>query len=91
MGLYYDGIIARIPVYEDDFRYGSLIITTPPFSIFAIFLLPIFCWTKDERRLSHINDLFTKICYAPVAIIFTVVFAIFNLLMLPFAYLSAIY
>lgn len=91
LGLYYDGIIARIPVYEDDARYGGLIVISPPFSIFAIFLLPFFCCIEDENRLRYINDLFTKVSYAPVALILTVLFVISNLIMMPFAYLAAIY
>lgn len=91
LGLYYDGIIARIPVYEDDSRYGGLIIGTPPFNVLAVLLVPIFCCVKDERKQRVINDKFVKLLFLPVALLLTVTFMAFNLVMLPFAYLTAIY
>ena len=48
LGLYYDGIIQRIPVYEDDARYGGLIIGSPPFNVLAVLLVPLYILMKDE-------------------------------------------
>ena len=48
LGLYYDGIIQSIPSYAYDDRYGGLIIGVPPFSVLAVFLLPIYLLVKDE-------------------------------------------
>lgn len=91
LGIYYDGIIARIPVYEDDKKYGSLIVTSPPFNVFAIILVPIFFCLRDERMIININDFFAKLCFMPLALILTVIFMVMNLFMLPFAYLMAIF
>ena len=92
LGLYYDGIISRIPIYEDDSRYGGLIIGSPPFNIFAIFLIPIFCcYRKDKKRLQAINEKFTKMIYAPIALFVVLIFAALTLMMVPFAYLAALY
>ena len=91
MGLYYDGIIARIPVYEDDLRYGSMIVGSPPFGVISIVLTPIFCCMKNEARIRRINDICTKILFAPIALILIVIFIGFNLILLPFGYLTAIY
>ena len=51
LGLYYDGVIARIPCYEDDSRYGGLIIASPPFNVFACLLLPLFCCFRNKKRI----------------------------------------
>lgn len=91
LGLYYDGIIQRIPVYEDDSRYGGLIIGSPPFNVAAVILVPFYCCNKDERRLQSCNDTFSKLVYAPIALVFSILFALMNLVLLPFAYLAAIY
>ena len=92
LGLYYDGIIARIPVYEDDSRYGGLIIGTPPFNIFAIFLVPLFCcFRKNEKRAQLVNERFTKVAYAPIALLILLIFASLTLVMIPFGYIIAIY
>lgn len=90
LGLYYDGVIARIPVYEDDFKYGGLIIATPPFNAIAILLVPFFYCVKDERRLIAVNEAFTKVVFVPIALIASTLFAAFSLVMVPFAYLQAI-
>lgn len=91
LGLYYDGIISRIPVYEDDSRYGALIVGTPPTNAMAIVVLPIFSCIRDEKTLRSINDVFTKLMYAPIALIVTLTFMALNFALLPFAYLSSIY
>eukprot|EP00354_Favella_ehrenbergii_P008633 CAMPEP_0170450744 /NCGR_PEP_ID=MMETSP0123-20130129/178_1 /TAXON_ID=182087 /ORGANISM="Favella ehrenbergii, Strain Fehren 1" /LENGTH=225 /DNA_ID=CAMNT_0010712127 /DNA_START=1546 /DNA_END=2223 /DNA_ORIENTATION=+ len=90
LGLYYDGVIARIPVYEDDALYGGLIIGSPPFNIFAVILVPLYLFIKDEQRLKSINDAYTKLVFAPIALLSSVVFAALSLLMVPFAYLKAV-
>ena len=90
LGIYYDGIIARIPIYEDDERYGGLIVGTPPSSLFAIFMIPFYWFVKDEKKLKRINDYFTKGMFLPVSIIITLGFMAINILLLPFAYVVAI-
>ena len=42
LGLYYDGVISRIPVYEDDTKYGGLILGTPPFNFLAVLMVPFY-------------------------------------------------
>lgn len=91
LGLYYDGVIARIPVYEDDSCYGGLVVGTPPFNILAVGLLPLYLCIKDENKLRSINDTFTKVVYLPIALIACSLFAAFTLAFIPFAYLFATY
>ena len=91
LGIYYDGVIARIPVYEDDSRYGGLIVTMPPFNVLAIFMVPFYVLIKDEKKLRKLNDQFTQVMFAPSALIITLVFAVSNLLLVPFAYFGALY
>ena len=90
LGLYYDGIISRIPIFEDDERYGGLILGTPPFNVFAVVMIPFYVFVKDEERLRRGNDLFTKMLFAPIALILTGIFLALTLAMVPFAYLAAI-
>ena len=91
LGIYYDGIIARIPVYEDDRKYGSLIVSSPPFNVLAIILVPIFLCLRDENKIRKINNFFAKLSFVPLALVLTIVFMAMNLIMLPFAYLMAIF
>ena len=91
LGIYYDGIIARIPIYEDDIRYGSLIVGSPPFNFLSIILVPFFCCIKNEERLKTINNAFTMLMFFPLALLLTIAFMVMNIVMLPFAYLTAIY
>ena len=90
LGLYYDGIISRIPVYEDDSRYGGLIVGTPPFNLLALLMIPFYLLVKNEDVLVKVNGGFTKLLFAPIAVIITLLFMAFNLLLMPFAYLAAI-
>ena len=90
LGLYYDGLISRIPIYEDDVLYGGLIVGILPFNLLALPMIPFYLLVKDENKLRYINDIFTKFMFAPVALISTIVFLAFSLILLPFAYLIAI-
>ena len=56
----------------------------------ATLMIPFYLCVKDEDRLKYVNDIFTKVIFAPVAIFLTVLFLAFSMLLLPFAYLSAI-
>ena len=91
LGLYYDGVISRINIYEDDEHYGGLIVGIPPFNALAIFMVPVYLCVKDQKQLKRINDVFTKVIFFPIALLITAFFMAFNLVFLPFAYLVAIY
>ena len=91
MGLYYDGVISRINIYEDDECYGGLVVGVPPFNVFAIFMIPFYLCVKDQKQLKRINDTFTKVIFFPVALEFTIIFIVMNLVLLPFAYLATIF
>ena len=91
LGLYYDGVISRIPVYEDDSRYGGLIVGTPPFNILALLMIPFYILVKNEERLVKVNDVFTKAMFFPIALSFTAMIIAVNLLLLPLAYFAAIW
>ena len=90
LGLYYDGLIAKIPIYEDDSLYGGLIVGVPPFNMLALPMIPFYLMVKDEEKLLYYNDLFTKFMFAPVALISAFMFLGLSLLYLPFACFSAI-
>ena len=91
LGLYYDGVIQRIPLYEDDNRYGGLIIGSPPFNVAAIVLVPFYFCIEDERRLISINEKFNKAIYAPIALLSAIFFAVINILLMPLAYIVAMF
>ena len=90
LGLYYDGVISRIPVYEDDSKYGGLIVGIPPFNLLALPMIPVYALIKNEETLRKVNDLFTKALFLPVCLTYTAFFIAVNLILLPLAYLSAI-
>ena len=89
LGLYLQGIVESIPSYKNDKRYGGLICMTPPFNIFAYFLLPVYHWTKDKDKLARFNDRVCRITYFPFAVFFTTVFLFGSLIMAPVAWIKA--
>jgi hypothetical protein len=91
LGLYYDSLIATLPALAYDKKYGSLILLPPPFSVLTIFLMPYFAW-KDpkDRSLKDCNKTLTKIFFLPLAMLFTIIFMTYNLLMIPLAYVRAL-
>ena len=63
----------------------------PPFNALAIFLVPYYMCVSDERKLRYVNNIFTIVQFVPVALVLTLVFMAGNLVLLPFAYLGAIF
>ena len=91
LGLYYDVVISKINIYEDDEFYGGLVVGIPPVNMLAILMAPVYLYVKDQKLLKKINDTFTKVMFVPSALIFTALFMALNLILLPFAYLAAIF
>ena len=56
----------------------------------AIPMIPFYLFVKDEGKLKYVNNVFTKVMFAPFAFILMIFFLAFSLILLPFAYLSAI-
>lgn len=52
--------------------------------------MPFFCCVKDEKRLRSVNDTYVKGAFLPLAFLTTLIFITGNLIMMPFAYLTAI-
>ena len=64
---------------------------TPPLHIFAFFMIPFYMFIKDEQKLRRMNDVYCKFMFVPSALCLTVIFSVANLLLVPFAYLAAIF
>jgi hypothetical protein len=91
LGLYYDSLIASLPALANDKKYGSLVLLPPPFNVVTIFLLPYFA-LKDPKdpSLKSCNKLVTKIMFSPLAGLLIIFFTIYNFLMIPLAYTTAV-
>jgi hypothetical protein len=56
LGLYYDGLIASMPGYQFDERFGILILLPPPFNVLALPFVPIFlCFMNKPNALIKLN------------------------------------
>ena len=59
-------------------------------NLLALFMIPFYLLVKNERILIRVNDIFTKVIFAPIALLTTVIFMTLNALLLPFAYVMAV-
>ena len=91
LGLYYDGVIEVIPAYKYRKYYGALIAACPPFNLFILPFLPIYLCNSKKKRLRKLNNTLVKIVFTPFALIYTAVFLICNILLIPFAYVYTCY
>ena len=90
LGLYYDGVIQKVPAYNYDERYGGLIIAYLPVSIFSVFLIPVYMLISNEEQLKQITHIYSKIIYIPLCVIMVLFTLVFNMILTPFAYIFAI-
>ena len=89
-GLYYKVLVNIFPLYEYHDEYGCLTCGQSPFNLILIIVWPIMYLCekcKPDGGVARANRYFTSILYIPSAIVFTSVFTIFNVLILPVAYL----
>jgi hypothetical protein len=89
--LYYDGVIEVIPAYKYKNFFGALIVACPPFNLLVFPFLPFFACNHKKQKLRRLNNVLVKFIFMPFALIYACIFTIFNLLMMPFAYLKTCY
>ena len=51
LGLYYDGLIASLPAYQYDPRWGILILVPPPFNIFTVPFILVFLCVHEKKKI----------------------------------------
>ena len=89
-GLYNGNIIRAMPAYKATKYYGGLMMSIPPFSIFAFLLLPVYMCVRDKKKLECLTNTMYMALYSVVALVLSIYYMIANLIMMPFAYLKTI-
>lgn len=95
-GLYYEVLVAKMPRYIFDPKYGSIVCASPPFNV----LVWPFQWLtvcfddsqnpKNSQILYWINNLLCHVIYLPFAVAGTLIYTFINALITPFAYIRHI-
>jgi hypothetical protein len=92
LGLYYDGLIANMPSYLFDKRYGIMILLPPPFNIFCIpYFLVFICLLNKPQTAAKLNKAATMLSYFPLALLFCCGFIVLNILLVPIAYVKGVF
>ena len=91
LGLYYDGLIASMPGYKFDKRYGILILLPPPFNVLSLVPILVLMCSWKEKALRRANRCMITIAFIPFAILYTSAFVCFNFLLIPFAYTRGVF
>lgn len=81
-GLYIQEVIQHMQRNGYHPKYSSLVTATVPFNILFLPLTPLIISTKSET----LNNIIQHVQYSPLAIIVVLIFFIFTLLFVPFAY-----
>lgn len=90
LGLFYEVVIGQFPTLDYEETYGANVCAQPPFNLLIFPFQWISFVAKDESFLREFNHRLCLILYFPVAIIVTVSFTVFNIALLPIAYVSHI-
>lgn len=91
LGLYYDGVIAAIPAYKYNKYYGALVCAPPPVNLIMIPVLPFFQCMDSLENLKILNKFMCTIAYLPFGGFVIVFFFAVNILLIPVAYIYAVY
>ena len=90
-GVYNYNIVKLYSSYKIDKYFGGLIINWPPVFIVSFLLLPFYMiYRNNKKMLLKINKHLFSIVYCILLIPLSGIFIIFNMLMLPFAFLKTL-
>lgn len=84
-------MIEVIPAYKYKKFYGALIAACPPFNLLVLPFLPFFAFTNKKSKVRRLNNMLIKVIFFPFALIYSVMFSLVNILLLPIAYIVTTY
>ena len=90
-GLFNYGVIRAVPAYKLNKIYGGLLINIFPFSVITFFFMPFYIVIKDVATATKLTRFLTLAFYTFVILFLSIVYIAFNLILLPFAYLKAVF
>ena len=90
LGIYSHAVMKTAPAYAPNKHYGPLALLPPPFCAISFLTLPYYLCVKDKARLEKFSRRFNMVAYFFISIIISLAFVVFNLVLLPFAYLKTI-
>jgi len=90
LGVYFTGVIELISTYENDNQYGVLVCPQAPFNMVTLPFLPFFAFSKNSKLLTKLNSFLCRLVYLPLILLLAIVFAVCNLLLIPFAYCKTV-
>ena len=90
-GLYYDTLITQLPINQHHKFYGAMTAAPQIASPVMVLISPLLYFLRYQKgSLKKVNNFLCMIFYMPIALFSIIVFTIFNILCLPFAYLLTI-
>ena len=92
LGLYYEVLVGKFSTMEYDDKYGAAACAQPPLNamILPFWWITIFPCFSDEFHLVY-NEFLCHLLYAPLAVLFTIVFTVINCIAVPISYFLHIY
>lgn len=91
-GLYYEVLVGKFSTMEYDHMYGAAACAQPPLNLMILpfWWITIFPCFSDEFHVVY-NEFLCQLLYAPLALLFTLLFTIANVVTVPFAYVGHLY
>ena len=87
VSLYVNGILQMRSAAEYDHKYGALVSTFPPFNIVLLPFIPFYMLKENTKKLNH---LVFHLTYVPILLISFLLFFVFNMICIPFAYFKCV-
>jgi hypothetical protein len=86
LGLYYEVIVALFPTMEFDDKYGAVVCAQPPFNLMILPFQWITIFPLNDKFLISYNKFLCHLLYVMIAVTFTAIFTIMNIIYVPIAY-----
>ena len=88
MGIYYITVLEQFECMEFDERYGAIACAQQPLNILIIPFAWLYFIIEDDETLKKFNTCLCHLMYFPIAVILSIVFTVFNTLLMPVALMN---
>lgn len=89
IGIYYHRVLLMMPSFHMDETYGGLGAASSPMNILSLPFIPFYLGNEETQKaqMQRVTRIVYVMQYMPCVMMFTMIFAMTNIILMPFAYL----
>lgn len=89
IGIYYHRVLLMMPSFHMDETYGGLGAASSPMNVLSLPFIPFYLGNEETQKaqMQRVTRIVYEMQYMPCVMMFSMIFAMTNMLLMPFAYM----